>query len=85
MDEVYNISNKYQLPNEGMKEQCQMFYFKNIFVADLSGSQHLFEIFQTSLTVKNSEEMVKSGCFEKCSLWRAPIFFRNEGDIKSLE
>ena len=38
---------------------------KNIFVTDLSGSQHLFEISQTSLTFKNSENVVKSGCFEK--------------------
>ena len=39
--------------------------FKNLFVADLLGSQYLFEILQTSLTVKNSENVVKSGCFEK--------------------
>ena len=38
---------------------------KNILVADLSGSQYLFKILQTSLTVKNSENVVKSGCLEK--------------------
>ena len=35
-----------------------------IFVADLLGSQYLFEILQTSFAVKNSEIVVKSGCFE---------------------
>ena len=54
---------------------------KNVFVADLLKSQFLFEILQTSLTVKNSENGGKSGCFEKCLRWRAPIFFRNEGRI----
>ena len=49
--------------------------WKNIFVADLLRSQYLFKILQTSLTVKNSENGVKSGCFEKYSRWRAPIFF----------
>ena len=47
---------------------------KKIFVTDLSGSQHLFEILQTSLTFKNSENVVKSGCFEKPRRWKAPIF-----------
>ena len=32
---------------------------------DLVGSQHIFEILQTSVTVKSSEDVVKSGCFEK--------------------
>ena len=54
---------------------------KNILLADLSGSQHLLEIGQTSLTFKNSEKVAKSGCFEKLLRWRAPIFFRNEGGI----
>ena len=44
-------------------------------LTDLLGSQYLFEILQTSLTVKNSENGVKSGCFEKCSRWRALNFF----------
>ena len=47
---------------------------KNIFVTDLLGSQHLFEILQTSHTLKNSENVVKSGCFESLLQWRAPIF-----------
>ena len=33
--------------------------YKNNFVSDLLGSQHLLEILQTSLTVKNSENMIK--------------------------
>ena len=54
---------------------------KNILLANLLGSQHLLEILQTSLTFKNSEKVVKSGCFEKLLRWRAPIFFRNDGGI----
>ena len=49
--------------------------YKNNFVSDLLGSQHLLEILQTSLTVKNSENGVKSGCFKKLLQWRVPIFF----------
>ena len=54
---------------------------KNIYLADLLGSQYLSEILQTSLNVKNSENVVKSGCFEKRLRWRAPFFFLIEGGI----
>ena len=47
------------------------------FVADLLGSQYLFEILQTSLTVKNSENVVKGGCFEKLLQCRAPNVFQS--------
>ena len=57
---------------------------KSIFVTGLSGSQHLFEILQTSHTVKNRENGVKSGCSEKLLRWRTPIFFRRWRDLKSL-
>ena len=50
-------------------------------MADLLGSQYLFEILQTSLTVKESENVVECGCFEKRLQWRVPISFRNDGDI----
>ena len=56
----------------------------NILLSNLLRIHHLFEIIQTSLTVKSSENVVKSGCFEKRLLWRAPIFFQNEGRIYSL-
>ena len=49
---------------------------KNILLGDLLGSQHLFEILQTPLTFQNSENVVKSGCFEKRFRWRASIFFQ---------
>ena len=39
---------------------------------------------QTSLTVKSSENVIKIGCFEKRLRWTVPIFFQNEGEIKSL-
>ena len=35
-------------------------------------------------TVKNSENVVKSGCFEKNLRWRAPISIQNERVIESL-
>ena len=54
---------------------------KNILLADLLGSQHLLQILQTSLTFKNSEKVVKNGCFEKLLRRRAPIFFRNERGV----
>ena len=55
--------------------------YKNNFVSDLLGSQYLLEILQSSLTVKNNENGIKNGCFEKLLRWRAPIFFRNDGTI----
>ena len=44
-----------------MKHRCKVPCVK---IADLLGSQYLFEILQISLIVKNSENMVKSGCFK---------------------
>ena len=35
-----------------------------VFLADLFGSQDLFEINHISFTNKNSEIIVKTGCFE---------------------
>ena len=58
----------------GMKEKSQIFLCKIIFVADLSGSQHLFQVLQTSLIFKNSENVVKSGCFEKLLRWKRQFF-----------
>ena len=43
--------------------------------------QHLFEILQTSLTFKYSENVVKSGCFKKRFAMESATFFRNEGRI----
>ena len=63
-----------------MQWRAQIFCWNEGEVSgDLLGSQYLFEILQTSLTVKNSENVVKSGCFEKRLQWRAPTLFRNEG------
>ena len=39
---------------------------------------YLFEILKTSLTVKNSENMVKSGSFKKPSPWRTQFFFEKK-------
>ena len=38
-------------------------------LAESIGSQYLFEILQTPLCVKNNENVVKSGCFEKGLRW----------------
>ena len=51
---------------------------ENIFVAESLGTQFLFEILQPSLSVKNCENAVASGCFEKILQWGAPTLFRNE-------
>ena len=59
----------------GNEEAVSGVLHKNNFVSDLLGSQHLFEILQTSLTFKNSENVVKSGCFKKLLQWRTPTFF----------
>ena len=50
-----------------MKEGCKVNCVKT-FLIDRFGSQYLFEIHYTSLTIKNSENVVKRGCFEKCLL-----------------
>ena len=55
--------------------------YKNNFVSDLLRSQYLLEILQSSLTVKNNENGVKNGYFEKLLRWRASIIFRNDGAI----
>ena len=47
---------------------------ENIFVAESLGTQFLFEILQPSLTVKNSENVVASGCFEKNIAMGSPNF-----------
>ena len=57
-----------------MKERCSVFC-ENNYLADLLGSQYLLKILQTSLTVKNSENVVKTGCFQKRLRRRAPNFF----------
>ena len=54
---------------------------KNILLADLLGIQHLLQILQTLLTIKNNEKVVKIGCFEKRLRWTAPIFFSKKGGI----
>ena len=52
------------------KGGLQGVWCKNFLLADLLRSHHLFEILQTSLTFKNSENLVKSECFELLR-WRA--------------
>ena len=77
-----------------MRWRAQIFYWnegavsgvlcKNIFVADLLGSQNLFKILETSLIVENSENVVKRGCFLKILGWRAQIFYWNEGAVSGV-
>ena len=55
-----------------------MSYVKVFFLADLLGSLYLLKILQTLLTVKNNENKVKSGCFERNLGWRVLIIYGNE-------
>ena len=53
---------------------------KNIFVADLLGTPYLFELLQSSLTFKNSENVVKVDISKNvCDKERQ--FFQNQGGI----
>ena len=53
---------------------------KNILLTDLLAYQHLFEIILTSFTFENSENVVRSECFEKRLQWGAQFFLlMNEG------
>ena len=58
------------------KKEVKGALWENILLTDLLGSHNLLEIFQTSLTFKNSEKVVKSGCFKKRLQWRALMLFR---------
>ena len=44
-------------------------------LADLFETHYLFEIYQTSVTNKSSENVVISGCLERPLHWRAPTVF----------
>ena len=57
-----------------IKEGSKVYLCENILLADLLESQHLLEMLQTSLTFKNSEKVVKSGCFKKRLRWTVPFF-----------
>lgn len=52
-----------------------MFCVKMLFYGDLLENKYLFQIFHSSITIKNSESVKKSGYFEKSLRWRAHIFF----------
>ena len=51
---------------------------KNIFLANLLGSQYLFELLQTSLIVRNSENVVESRCFDG----KQQLFFEMKEEYK---
>ena len=62
-----------------------MFCVKMLFYGDLPENKYLFQIFHSSITIKNSESVKKSGYFEKSLRWRAHIFFfLNERGIQNL-
>ena len=44
-----------------MKEICHVSCVKMLFFDDLLENQYLFQILHTSITIKNSESVVKSG------------------------
>ena len=45
-------------------------------LADLLGTQHLFEILQTALTFQNSKKVVKSGVSKNVFAGKRQIFFQ---------
>ena len=55
---------------------------ENILSAYLLESQHLLEVLQTSLTFKNSEKVVKSGCFKKFCDGECQFFFEMKEGYK---
>ena len=55
---------------------------KNVFVADSLGRQYLLKILQSSLTVKNSENVVKSWCFEKLCDGKHQLYFEMKEGYK---
>ena len=76
--ETYAMDSTFFFGNEGAVSGV---LYKINFVSDLLGKSAFIEILQTSFTFKNSENVVKSGCFQKLLLWRAAIYFRNGGRI----
>ena len=67
---------------DSLMESAFFFPCKNIFLADLLGIQHLFEILQTSLTFKYSENVAKSGCFKKRFAMESTLFFEMKDGYK---
>ena len=59
-----------------IKKKCQVSCVKIFF--SWSVRKLLFEILEGT---KNSENMLKNGCFKKVLQWKAPIFFLNEREI----
>ena len=57
---------------DAMKEQRQVSFVK-VF---LSWFVRYITHITNSFNLKNTEKVVKSGCFEKCLRWRAPIYFK---------
>ena len=68
---VMKRTNYFLKKKEGCKEPC----VKSV-LADLFRIQYLFEKIQTSLTVINSDKVVKSGYFEKCFAMESTNFFK---------
>ena len=64
-----------------IKEGCKVSCVK-IFLADLFGSQYVFEILHTSLTVTNSENVVKFGSFLN---WECKLFWKPKRVVRSLD
>ena len=57
---------------------------KNIFLADLSGSQYLFEILLTSLTFRNGENVLKENVSKSVCNGERKFFFEMKEEYKNL-
>ena len=59
-----------------MKERYHVSFAKMLFFDNLLENRYLFQILHTSITIKNSESVVKSGYFENlCDREHAFFFF----------
>ena len=63
-----------------MKKRCRVSCVKMLLFDDLLENQYLFQILQTSITIKSSESVVKSGDFQHLYDVKH-TFFLNEGGI----
>ena len=70
-------------PFFGDKREILGALYKMLLFNNASGNQYFFEILRTSLTVKNSKNVVKSECLEKLCEWRTALFLKGRRYIRS--
>ena len=69
-----------------MKERYHVSFAKMLFFDNLLENRYLFQILHTSMTIKNSENVVKSGYFENlCDREHVFFFFFSLFLLKQLK